>query len=350
MKLKFIIGSAGTGKTSLLIKSINQNCVVLAYTHSAVNNIKEKIESLKESIKPKKISTIHKYFQIDFSNKIHKVRDFTNYIFIDEFSLIPLELFNKICDILQNINVTVVCFGDILQLGPVELNERVINYELLKKSLNGEVYDYIMKRFICNSSVDYLNLFYHLSTTLFVSKYFKQADKLILNKCYRYNDEILQLTSKPLNELKTISLNESLSKLNEFIQNKTSFVVLSSKYKYLKIVGSRINRHTHNIKCGSVDFGDSVILQSTIDKNFYNGDTVKYIDSNTIQNNDGEILTQENLTQELMPIWLSSIHKSQGREWDNVIIIINDMFSYGMIYTAITRAKKQVIFIDLNLN
>ena len=300
MKLKFIIGSAGTGKTTMLIKSIDlcDECVILAYTHSAVNNIKDKIQKSQQH-KIKCISTIHKYFQIDFSNVIHKTKNFTKFIFIDEFSLIPLNLFDNICDILTKTDVTVICFGDILQLGPVELNEKLINYDLLKKSLNGEVYDYIMKRFICNSPSDYLDLFYHLSTTLFVSKYFKKADKLILTKCFRYDDEILNLTSKSLNELDVITMKELTPIIIDLIKTNSSFVVLSSKYKYLKNIGNKINKHQHILKCGSVDFGDNVVLQSTIDKNFYNGDIVKYIDTNTIQNTNGDILTRDDLNKEL---------------------------------------------------
>jgi superfamily I DNA/RNA helicase len=359
MILKFIIGSAGTGKTTTLIKSVNAcngSCVCIAYTHSAVNNIRDKIKSTTMIKRPDKIETIHKYFQIDFEGNIHKTKNFTKFIFIDEFSLIPLKLFNSICHILKKADVIVICVGDILQLGPVETENKLIDYMQLKKSLNGEVYDYILKRFTCESVNDYLDLFYHLSTTLFMSKYFKSADKLILNKCYRYDDEILKLTTTPLNQLNVLEFDKVIMYVDNLVKTKASFVVLASKYKYLKKIGNMINKHSYPVKCGSVDFGDDVILQTTLNKNFYNGDIVKYVDIDTVEQVNevarveqvNEVvkpkITVQGLNQLVMPVWLSSIHKAQGREWDYVIIVINDMFTYGMMYTAITRAKRKVIF------
>ena len=105
MILKFIIGSAGTGKTTTLINSVNAcngSAVVLAYTHSAVNNIRERLnkpaEELNLNSSVEAVETLHKYFQIDFDNNVHKTKDFTKFIFIDEFSLIPLKLFDSICE------------------------------------------------------------------------------------------------------------------------------------------------------------------------------------------------------------------------------------------------------------
>ena len=357
MILKFIIGSAGTGKTTTLIKSVNTcdgTVSVLAYTHSAVNNIKERLnkpaEELNLNNSVETVETLHKYFQIDFDNNIHKTKGFTKFIFIDEFSLIPLNLFDSICHILEKHDVIVICVGDILQLGPVETEIKQIDYSLLKKSLKGDVYDYIIKRFRCDSAIDYLNLFYHLSTTLFVSKYFQKADKLILTKCYRHDDEILKLTTTPLNQLTILEFDKVIMYIDNLVKVNASFVVLASKYVYLKKIGGMVNKHDHVIKCGSVNFGDSVILQNNLDKNFHNGDLVKYVNYDTIEQigqPNTQTLQLQGLNQMVMPVWLSSIHKSQGREWDYVIIVINDMFSYGMMYTAITRAKKKVIFVKL---
>lgn len=46
-----------------------------------------------------------------------------------------------------------------------------------------------------------------------------------------------------------------------------------------------------------------------------------------------------------------SIHKSQGSEFDNAVVVLNDVENTGfltreLIYTAVTRAKKRVLIIS----
>ena len=44
------------------------------------------------------------------------------------------------------------------------------------------------------------------------------------------------------------------------------------------------------------------------------------------------------------PSFLLTIHKSQGKTIDNVIVCVDEMFDVSMMYTAITRAKENLIF------
>ena len=46
-----------------------------------------------------------------------------------------------------------------------------------------------------------------------------------------------------------------------------------------------------------------------------------------------------------------AIHKSQGSEFDNAVVVLNDVFFFNdtaptVIYTAVTRAKKRVLIIS----
>ena len=50
----------------------------------------------------------------------------------------------------------------------------------------------------------------------------------------------------------------------------------------------------------------------------------------------------------VMPSYLYTFHKSQGLEFDNVAICIDDLFDFSMLYTGITRARKNVIFFTMN--
>ena len=46
----------------------------------------------------------------------------------------------------------------------------------------------------------------------------------------------------------------------------------------------------------------------------------------------------------LIPAYLSTFHKSQGKTYNNVIICVDDLFDFTMLYTGITRARESVLF------
>ena len=46
----------------------------------------------------------------------------------------------------------------------------------------------------------------------------------------------------------------------------------------------------------------------------------------------------------IIPAYLSTFHKSQGKTYENVIICVDDLFDFTMLYTGITRAKNDVLF------
>ena len=46
----------------------------------------------------------------------------------------------------------------------------------------------------------------------------------------------------------------------------------------------------------------------------------------------------------ITPAYLLSVHKSQGRSIDKVIVCVDGMFDISMLYTAITRTKTKLMF------
>ena len=46
----------------------------------------------------------------------------------------------------------------------------------------------------------------------------------------------------------------------------------------------------------------------------------------------------------MTPGFLLTVHKSQGRSIDKVIVCIDEMFDVAMLYTAITRARNEIVF------
>jgi ATP-dependent exoDNAse (exonuclease V) alpha subunit len=50
----------------------------------------------------------------------------------------------------------------------------------------------------------------------------------------------------------------------------------------------------------------------------------------------------------LLPHNFLTIHKAQGLGFDKVVVILDDMFEITMLYTAMTRARKELKFILYN--
>ena len=49
-----------------------------------------------------------------------------------------------------------------------------------------------------------------------------------------------------------------------------------------------------------------------------------------------------------MPGYLYTFHKCQGLEFDDVAICLDDLFAFPMLYTGMTRAKKNIHFFTMN--
>ena len=102
--------------------------------------------------------------------------------------------------------------------------------------------------------------------------------------------------------------------------------------------------------------GDKVMqIKNDYDKEVFNGDIGRLVDVDGTEQS-GDVLYGKRRVHyapgelaELVPAYALSIHKSQGSEYPIVVLVL--MRSHGLmlqrnlIYTAITRAKKMVIFV-----
>ncbi len=102
--------------------------------------------------------------------------------------------------------------------------------------------------------------------------------------------------------------------------------------------------------------GDKVMqIRNNYDKDVFNGDIgrVRRLDretrSMTIRFEDRDIVYDFEETDELIPAYACTIHKSQGSEYPCVIIPIHTqhyiMLQRNLLYTAITRGRRMVILI-----
>lgn len=343
--IKFVLGKAGTGKTTTILNSlINFNSVLcIAYTHSAVENLRSKSDNNHWVF-----MTIHKYLKLPINKIIYrKLKEYErfDYIVIDEVSLIPLNIIDILFNLTNYFKETKFIFiGDLLQLPCINKDKKLLNIKqkYLKKYPG-------FKDVICPLD-NCLKLVLYLNDTIYFNEYFMNSDKMILTYNYRNNEYVQNV----INELINVFYNEELKKnikkyiinINE-LYNYKDYVKLASRYKYLKTLYSVSNIIKDDEKCVSCKIGEIFIKNGDIlianenieDMDLVNGE--EYI----IENVDDELLMFH--IKKFLPYNYLTIHKSQGKTLDKIVVCIDDLFEISMFYTALTRAKTDIKLICL---
>ena len=302
-------------------------------------------------------STIHRYlkwnkdtddFMINENNK-----NFQRLIIVDEVSMIDTHLF---ASLLKGINsyVKLILVGDAHQLPSVGPGL------ILSDLINSDLFNFIP-----------LNLIYRQSDNSYIpylAKEIKNKDlsEEYLNKKDDYN--FLILDNKDITE----TIKKIISAGIEKGYDENNLQILAPKYKgdngidilnsiLCNIFNPRSNQR--EILYGDISYkeGDKVLqLVNDADNNVFNGD-IGFIKSIATINApykkevisidyDGNIVMyQKKDLKNIRHAYAITIHKSQGSEFDHVIMPIS--FNYGamlynkILYTGVSRAKKSLILI-----
>ena len=350
----FIIsGGPGTGKTTI-IKAIveilkdlydytSENIALLAPTGRASKRLAESVHT--------PAYTIHKFlkwnketgaFTIDEFNKTYE-----DIIIVDEASMIDIFLFSSLLKGLKD-TVKLILVGDANQLPSIGPGD-VLN-DLLNKSRNSK----------------YLNTIYRVKDGSYITylandiknkKHFDEFKNEYSDfKFIESNDEDIQTY--------LLKICDSIIKKNISLND---FQVLAPMYKGLNgidnlnnMMANIFNKNDEVFNIGDKYYrvNDKVIqLVNDVDNNVYNGDigyikSIEYVDKKLVVEIDynGNIVEYKSGEFDKFNLaYAVSIHKSQGSEYDNVVIILaksfNRMFYNKLIYTAVTRAKSSLIIL-----
>ena len=351
-RITIITGGPGTGKTTIIraiIESLmkdNKHVLIAAPTGRAAKRIEE--ASMYQA------STIHRMLKInpETKNFVHNEHNplVADAIIVDEFSMVDSFIFYSLLRAVPQ-HARLIIIGDKDQLpsvGPGNVLRDIINS-------------------------GFFNIIY-------LSRNFRQtADSLIIENAYKINNGnnlTLQSYSEELDFvfIKVFNENQALEKVlrilefykNEYTFNSPDIQILVPMYRgesgidnINSIVQDRFNSEPFFIKKEKVYFKrwDKVMqLKNNYDKEIFNGEQGVICDYDTEKKTlfvdfYGEILEYDaDELEELTPSYAVSVHKSQGSEFDIVILVLlpahSIMLNRELFYTAVTRAKNRFFLIS----
>lgn len=353
-----ITGGPGTGKTTImkgmteLYRQINklsyekleEKIALLAPTGRAAKRMSETTLL--------KASTIHRFLKWSRETNKFQVNEYNKskveFVIIDEASMIDTHLMASLLKGLSA-NCKIVLVGDDHQLpsvGPGDVLHDLIESKALEVVCLTELYRQ-------GKDSNIINLAYDIRKKNICKDIFNIEEDLTFIECS--DSEVINNICEISNTYKDISYKK--------------FQILAPMYKGLNGI-DEINKNVQNIfnikdknkkelRIGEVTFReeDKVIqLTNMPDDNIYNGDigVIETIRTNTKKeihiDFDNNIVKYTPANYNNFRLAYSiSIHKSQGSEFDIVIIPIvksyNKMLYQKLIYTAITRAKKKLYLI-----
>lgn len=332
--MSILTGGPGTGKTytvNRIVKELenrNYTYCLLAPTGKAADRLAE--------LTHRKTETIHRKLKLlPYSNYKTEEEITEDYILIDECSMLDLELsaclFTHISD-----NTKIVLVGDVNQLPSVSCGrvfQDLIESNLIKTTKLEKVYRQAGDSHIIKNAYAILNdeALDYTSTSDFEFIECEDVEEIQNYIKDRYNrDKTMILSPQHESQLGT-------DVLNLIIQNKDE----DGFYEYDKVI-----QNTNDYDLGV--FNGNLGYISDIEERLINGEWQKVYSINFSNINKIIEYNKKNIN-EIELAYALTIHKSQGSEFDTVIIPINNSLEYmlnkNLLYTAFTRAKKHLVLI-----
>lgn len=351
-RITIITGGPGTGKTTIIraiiesLEMADKSVLIAAPTGRAAKRIEE--ASLYGA------STIHRMLKIDPETRKFVYNEQNplkaDAVIIDEFSMVDFFIFYSLLNAIS-IHTRLIIIGDKDQLpsvGPGNVLRDIIksgyfNIIYLHRNFRQTENSLIIENaYRINSGEDLILKPYHKDLDFIFIKVEneRQAGEKVLRIIDYYKNEY-PFNSPDFQVLVPMYRGEAgIDNLNKLIQEKfnpESLFTIKNKYSFKR--------------------GDKVMqLKNNYEKEIFNGEqgVITSFDPETnILLIEYEGLYLEYNVEELEEITLSyvmSIHKSQGSEYDMLILVLLPshfiMLNRELFYTAVTRAKKKILLIS----
>ncbi|QEO57348.1 exodeoxyribonuclease V subunit alpha [Francisella marina] len=364
-----ISGGPGTGKTTtvakllLAIQMLNQNqqrIALLAPTGKAAQRMTESLNSVLSKrvdndsylgLSNLEAQTIHRFLGLRPNSTHVKYNEQSkapyDVIIVDEASMLDMNIFIKLIRAVAD-NTKLILIGDTNQLPSVEAGSLLANFThhrdgditpyttLLIKNYRSQQYinnlaASVLKGDINIDSHQNENINSHSIRNLdtYLRDYAKRYSQL--EKCSDYKEALTEL-----NKFRILVANKNLEigtdKLNQKIEKFMSKPIDSSyKGKPIMITQNSYSLGLFNGDVGIIWPDDTGKLRA-----YFDGKDAKAFSLNMLPKYES--------------VYAMTIHKTQGSEFDEIVIILpaenNEALSKQLLYTAITRAKHLLTIIS----
>lgn len=406
--VSIISGGPGTGKTTTVIKILllllnenpNLHISLAAPTGKAAARLSESIEKQKASFKtthpqlenlldkiPNSSTTLHRLLKFNPSQikpKFHAYHPLpTDLIIIDEASMIDLYIFNLLIQALPK-HIRVIILGDKDQLASVEAGAimgeacKTIGYDQnrlneLEKIIGESLSDEFQPLNAPLNNVTLLTKSYRFSEKSGIgqlSSAINQQDALAFEPIIEKFPNELKFVNSKIEKKWLHEIDALLKNYHQLCQTETRITELFKALHQMRILcatnvsdfGTKaINEYISTQIFKSLDnhmlyHGQAImILQNDYVNNVFNGDIgIIFKENNKViayfeSDNESPRSIPVQLLPQYETAFAMTIHKSQGSEFDNVIIVLPDFSSQilttELLYTGITRAKKTLTVI-----
>lgn len=371
----FITGKAGTGKSTFLkyaLKHIKKNMVVLAPTGVAALNVKgETIHSFfhfKPGITPKDAKKIAKK---NIDNSLYKNIDT---ILIDEISMVRADLLDCIDVFLRTLfnknnpfgNVQMIFIGDLYQLPPVVTKSEIemfnTHYEtpyffsadVITK--NKFKYHFIELEEIYRQTDDnFIELLNAVRNNSATEEHFKYLNKNVIDEQFEEDQGFIFLTTinKAADEINAYKLSalptkKFISKAEidgkfELNAAPTALTLTLKPGAQVMFLNNNPNGLWVNGTVGVIEDIDNSEIYVRLDNNLvvtvnkHKWSLYQY-EYDSVNKHLVQIKTGDFFQYPLKLAWAITIHKSQGKTFNKVIIDLkNGAFAHGQTYVALSR-------------
>ena len=353
-----ITGGPGTGKTTI-IKAI-------VYLYKMINALSEqemiqKIALLAPTGRASKrmseatnypATTIHRFLKWNKETETFGIDEYNKasekIVIVDEASMVDIFLFNSLLKGLK-LNIKLLLIGDANQLpsiGPGDILNDLLKMSNIKSKCLNTIYRVKEGSYITYLANDIKNkkLFDYFENDYTDFKFIESSDENIMTY-----------------------LSEICSRIKEKNISIENFQVLAPMYKGLNgidniniLMADIFNGEEEKYQVGDKFYrvGDKVIqLVNDVENNVFNGDIgyikdIEIIDKKmeiTINFMGHKVKYKSGEFDRFTLAYAISVHKSQGSEYDNVVVVLaksfKRMFYNKLIYTAVTRAKQSLIIL-----
>ncbi|MGO2162084.1 MAG: AAA family ATPase [Vibrio toranzoniae] len=339
-----INGGAGVGKTTVL-DVIYQGLVLQGIKPLQMAVAGKAAQRMKEAtgVEAYTIARFIHHFSSELKQKSNMA------VVIDESSMLDLASMYRLLTILPS-TVKIILVGDIAQLPPIGFG--LVLHELDKLGASIPRIDLTeVKRQSGTSAIPLVANFirqgvcpeFNSSDVQFTpQKFKKKAEKLVL-EAYQRDPEFTQIIC-PTNRLVSI-FNQKCAELNTArklsVFNHDFEAYSDTKFRLGDKVICNKNLYKYDVMNGSIGWITECYAKSSLDM-------FGEVSHGKIEWQDGQLseITDE-ILEHLAHAYAITIHKSQGSQFDKVVIPIfmSPNLDRSMLYTAVTRAEKRVTII-----